>query len=200
MADRPYNQYGPHLYSEDRWDQLCTWLTGNSQFRIQLAGHKQALRDHMGYSQEASDPSNKARRTVPPPGAGSSSAAGRPLQAGPKCLTSLSEAHKKRRGRPASCREEGKAAVRLWGAFEAEPKCLTLPSEAHKKRRGRPASCREEGKAAVRLWGAFEAEPKCLTLPSEAQKKRGGRLRTGHREAARGLPAAERVLKPVQNA
>ena len=64
MADRPYNQYGPHLYSEDRWDQLCMWLTGNSQFRIQLAGHKQALRDHMGYSQEASDPSNKARRTA----------------------------------------------------------------------------------------------------------------------------------------
>ena len=90
--------------------------------------------------------------------------------------------------------------MRLWGAFEAEPKCLTLPSEAHKKRRGRPASCREEGKAAVRLWGAFEAEPKCLTLPSEAHKKRGGRLRTGHREAARGLPAAERLLKPVQNA
>ena len=75
MADRPYNQYGPYLYSEDRWDQLCTWLTGNSNFRLQLAGHKQALRDHMGYSQEASDPSNKARRTVPPPGAGSSSSA-----------------------------------------------------------------------------------------------------------------------------
>ena len=70
MADRPYNQYGSHLYSEERWDQLCTWLTGNSNFRIQLAGHKQALRDHMGYSQEASDPTNKARRTVPPPGAG----------------------------------------------------------------------------------------------------------------------------------
>ena len=76
MADRPYNQYGPHLYSEDRWDQLCTWLTG---IRIQLAGHKQALRDHMGYSQEASDPSNKARRTVSPPGAGSSSSAARPF-------------------------------------------------------------------------------------------------------------------------
>ena len=75
MADRPYNQYGPHLYSEARWDQLCTWLTGNSEFRIQLAGHKQALRDHMGYSQEASDPSAKARRTAPPPGAGSSSSA-----------------------------------------------------------------------------------------------------------------------------
>ena len=69
MADRPYNQYGPYLHSEDRWDQLYTWLTGNSNFRLQLAGHKQALRDHMGYSQEASDPSNKARRTVSPPGA-----------------------------------------------------------------------------------------------------------------------------------
>ena len=65
VADRPYNQYGPYLYSEDRWDQLCASLTD----------HKQALRDHIAYSQEASDPSNKARRTVPPPGAGSSSSA-----------------------------------------------------------------------------------------------------------------------------
>ena len=125
------------------------------------------------------------------------------FEGGPKCLTLPSEAHKKRggrlrtghreahkkrRGRLAGCREEGKAAVRLWGAFEAEPKCLTLPSEAHKKRGARPASCREEGKAAVRLWGAFEAEPKCLTSPS------------GHREAATGLPAAEERLKAVQNA
>ena len=69
MADRPYNQYGSYLYTEERWDQLCAWLTGNPNFRLQLADHKQALRDHMGYSQEASDPSNKARRTVPPPGA-----------------------------------------------------------------------------------------------------------------------------------
>ena len=61
--------------AEGRWDQLCAWLTGNSKFRSQLAGHKQALRDHMGYSQEAADPSNKARRTVSPPGAGSSSSA-----------------------------------------------------------------------------------------------------------------------------
>ena len=75
MADRPYNQYGPHLYTEERWDQLCARLTGNPNFRFQLADHKQALRDHMGYSQEASDSSNKARRTVPPPGSGSSSSA-----------------------------------------------------------------------------------------------------------------------------
>ena len=36
---------------------------------------KQALRDHMGYSQETTDPSNKARRTDPPMKAGSSSTA-----------------------------------------------------------------------------------------------------------------------------
>ena len=75
MEDRPYNQYGQHLYSEGRWDQLCAWLTGNPTFRSQLAGHKQALRDQMGYSQEDADPRNKARRTVPPPGEGSSSSA-----------------------------------------------------------------------------------------------------------------------------
>ena len=39
-----------------------------------------------------------------------------------------------------------------------------------------------------------------LTSPSEAHKTRGGRLRTGHREATTGLPAAERLLKAVQNA
>ena len=78
MEDRPYNQYGQHLYSEGRWDQLCAWLTGNPKFRSQLAGHKQALRDQMGYSQEDSDPRNKARRTVPPPGEGSSSSAAGP--------------------------------------------------------------------------------------------------------------------------
>ena len=63
MADRPYNQYGTIHYSEDKWDQLCGWLTGNPTFRLQLASHKQALRDHMGCSQETADPSNKARRT-----------------------------------------------------------------------------------------------------------------------------------------
>ena len=69
MADRPYNQYGTQLYTKERWDQLCAWLTRNPNFRRQLVDHKQALRDHMGYSQEAPDPdpSNKARRTVPPP-------------------------------------------------------------------------------------------------------------------------------------
>ena len=33
MADRPYNQYGTTHYSEEKWDQLCGWLTGNPTFR-----------------------------------------------------------------------------------------------------------------------------------------------------------------------
>ena len=65
MADRPYNQYGTTHCSEEKWNQLCRWLTGNPTFRLQLVSHKQALRDHMGYSQETADPSNKARRTDP---------------------------------------------------------------------------------------------------------------------------------------
>ena len=48
MEDRPYNQYGQCLYTEDRWDQLCAWLTGNPTFRRQLAGYKQALRLQSG--------------------------------------------------------------------------------------------------------------------------------------------------------
>ena len=72
MADRPYNQYGTIHYSEEKWNQLCGWLTGNPTLRLQLASHKQALRDHMGCSQEATDPSNKARRTNPPTEVGSS--------------------------------------------------------------------------------------------------------------------------------
>ena len=75
MADRPYNQYETIHCSEENWDQLCGWLTGNPTFRLQLASHKQALRDHMGCSQETTDPSNKARRTDPPMEAGSSSTA-----------------------------------------------------------------------------------------------------------------------------
>ena len=36
MADRPYNQYGTIHHSEEKWDQLCGWLTGNPTFRLQL--------------------------------------------------------------------------------------------------------------------------------------------------------------------
>ena len=40
MADCPCNQYGTIHYSEDKWDQLCGWLTGNPTFWLQLASQK----------------------------------------------------------------------------------------------------------------------------------------------------------------
>ena len=27
--DRPHHQYGPIVYTEDRWDELLTWLSGD---------------------------------------------------------------------------------------------------------------------------------------------------------------------------
>ena len=72
------------------------------------------------------------------------------------------------RGRPAGCRE----------AFEGGARgCLTLPSEAHRKSFvGQAAACRNV----------------CGRGP---WVKRRGRLRTGHREAGAGLPAAEKPLR-----
>ena len=71
------------------------------------------------------------------------------------------------RGRPAGCR-----------GFEGGARgCLTLPSEAHRKSfLGQAAACRNV----------------CGRGP---WAKRRGRLRTGHREAAAGLPAAEEGLR-----
>ena len=73
------------------------------------------------------------------------------------------------RGRP-GCR----------GGFEGGARgCLTLPSEAHRKSfLGQAAACRDV----------------CGRGP---WAKRRGRLRTGHREAAAGLPAAEEGLRAV---
>ena len=72
------------------------------------------------------------------------------------------------RSRPAGCRE----------AFEGGARgCLTLPSEAHRKSFvGQAAACRNV----------------CGRGP---WVKRRGRLRTGHREAGAGLPAAEKRLR-----
>ena len=36
MEDRPYNQYGPLLNSEGRWDQLYAWLTGIPSLEVSL--------------------------------------------------------------------------------------------------------------------------------------------------------------------
>ena len=72
------------------------------------------------------------------------------------------------RGRPAGCREAFQGGARG---------CLTLPSEAHRRSFvGQAAACRNV----------------CGRGP---WVKRRGRLRTGHREAGAGLPAAEKRLR-----
>ena len=76
--DRPYHQYGRIVYTEDQWERLCTWLSGDPTFRRKLERHKQALKDQLGVSRDDSDNRNKARRTAPPPGGSSSSSTARP--------------------------------------------------------------------------------------------------------------------------
>ena len=44
MADRPYNQYGTTHYSEEKWDELCRWLTRNPT----LGSNSRAIRRHLG--------------------------------------------------------------------------------------------------------------------------------------------------------
>ena len=34
--DRPYHQYGNITFSDDEWDRLCAWLTGDPTFRSKL--------------------------------------------------------------------------------------------------------------------------------------------------------------------
>ena len=135
-----------------------------------------------------------------------------------------SERPQRGRGRPAGCRGgfEGGARVCLTLPSEAHRKSFLRQaaawrnvcareeerqaSDRSQRGRGRPAGCR----------GGFEGGARgCLMLPSEAHRKsflgqaaacrnvcgrgpwvkRRGRLRTGHREAAAGLPAAEEGLR-----
>ena len=37
--DRPYHQHGPIVYTEDRWDELLTWLSGDPMLRKNLDMH-----------------------------------------------------------------------------------------------------------------------------------------------------------------
>ena len=94
---------------------------------------------------------------------------------GPQCLTLLSEAHEKTRGRPGTGQEKRQACQlprRVWGrstmpnvagwpasgreGFGGGPQCLTLLSEAHKKTRGRPGTGQEKRQACQLprgVWG-----------------------------------------------
>ena len=46
--DRPYHQYGHIAYTEDQWNRLCEWLSGDPTFRRKLERHKQALKEQWG--------------------------------------------------------------------------------------------------------------------------------------------------------
>ena len=72
--DRPYHQYGPIVYTEDRWDELLRWLSGDPTLRKKLERHKQELREQQGAGRDDSVARNKARRT----GSSSSSSAAHP--------------------------------------------------------------------------------------------------------------------------
>ena len=65
--DRPYHQYGPIVYTEDRWDELLTRLSGDPMLRKNLARYKQELRRQQGAGRDDSGARNKSRRTIPPP-------------------------------------------------------------------------------------------------------------------------------------
>ena len=76
--DRPYHQYGPIVYKEDRWDELLKWLSGDPMLRKNLERHKQELRKQQGAGQDDLVARNKSRRTAPPPGSSSTASAAHP--------------------------------------------------------------------------------------------------------------------------
>ena len=76
--DRPYHQYGNLTYTEDEWDRLCAWLTGDPTFRRKLERQKKALKERVGGRRDDSDNRTKARRIAPPTGGSSSPSAARP--------------------------------------------------------------------------------------------------------------------------
>ena len=75
--DRPYHQYGNLTFSDDQWDRLCAWLSGDPTFR-KIERRKKELKERMGGRRDDSDNRTKARRIAPPPGESSSSSAARP--------------------------------------------------------------------------------------------------------------------------
>ena len=76
--DRPYHQYGYITYTDDQWDRLCAWLSGDPTFRRKIERRKKELKEKMGGRRDDSDNRTKARRIAPPPGGSSSSSAARP--------------------------------------------------------------------------------------------------------------------------
>ena len=76
--DRPYHQYGNVTCTDDQWDRLCAWLTGDPTFRSKIERHKKELNEKIVGKRDDIGNRTKARRIAPPLGVGSSSSAARP--------------------------------------------------------------------------------------------------------------------------
>ena len=76
--DRPYHQYGNVTCTDDQWDRLCAWLTGDPTFRSKIEHHKKELKEKIVGKRDDFGNRTKARRIAPPLGVSSSSSAARP--------------------------------------------------------------------------------------------------------------------------
>ena len=52
--DRPYHQCGNITHTDDQWDRLCAWLTGDPTFRSKLERHKKAQKEKQGAEETTS--------------------------------------------------------------------------------------------------------------------------------------------------
>ena len=77
-ADRQYQQYGNVTCTDDQWDRLCAWLTGDPTFRNKIARRKKELKEKIVGKRDDIDNRTKARRIAPRLGVGSSSSTARP--------------------------------------------------------------------------------------------------------------------------
>ena len=65
-------------YTNEQWEELGFWLTGDPTFLRKVERHKKELKDKIVGKRDDIDNRNKARRIAPPVGGGSSSSAARP--------------------------------------------------------------------------------------------------------------------------
>ena len=62
----PDQQYGNVTCTDDQWDRLCVWLTGDPTFRSKIERRKKELKEKVGGKRDDSDDRTKARRIAPP--------------------------------------------------------------------------------------------------------------------------------------
>ena len=59
---RPYQKYGNHWFTEEEWEQLCWWLTGDPTFRSKVERHRKELLKKITGKRDESPSRHKARR------------------------------------------------------------------------------------------------------------------------------------------